>query len=110
MTNQEAIEVVKTEKECVLRNIQGCDRDCGKCDLVMEDKIIIEGYDMAIQALEKQIPKIPDLWGDGYSDGQFVCDMYTCPNCGENYEIDYDHYEYCPKCGQHMDKSGEVFE
>lgn len=62
------------------------------------------------EAAEKQRAKIPDVYGDGYSDGQLVYDMYTCPNCGENYEIDYDHYEYCPKCGQHMDKSDKVFE
>ena len=70
-----------------------------------------EDMEMAIQALEKQIPKIPDIYGDGYDDkGNMIYDMYTCPNCGENYEIDYDHYEYCPKCGQHMDKSDKVFE
>ena len=53
MTENEAIKVIQTEKSCVLRNIDGCDRDCGKCDLVMEDKEIIFGYDMAISALSE---------------------------------------------------------
>ena len=61
---------------------------------------------MAIEALEKQIPKIPDIWGDGYSGGQIAYDMYDCPNCGESYEIECDHYKYCPKCGQAIDRSG----
>lgn len=72
--------------------------------------MVANDYKMAMQALEKQMPKIPDVYGDSYSDGQLVYDMYSCPNCGENYEIESDHYDYCPKCGQHMDKSGEVFE
>lgn len=28
-----------------------------------------------------------------------------CPCCGEKYEIDYDYYKYCPKCGQAIDRS-----
>lgn len=62
-------------------------------------------YSMAIQALEKQIPKIPDVEGDGYSDGQLVYDTWICPCCNEHYEIEYDNYEYCPNCGQHIDRS-----
>ena len=57
------------------------------------------------EAVEKQKPKKPHIWGDGYADGQLVCDMYDCPNCGESYEIDYDHYNYCPNCGQKIDRT-----
>lgn len=57
------------------------------------------------KAIEKQKPKIPNIWGDGYVEGQLVYDMYDCPNCDESYEIDYDDYDYCPKCGQRIDKS-----
>lgn len=64
-----------------------------------------EASEMAILALEKQIPKIPDVEGDGYADGHLVYDTWICPCCGEHYEIDYDNYEYCPKCGQHIDRS-----
>lgn len=64
-----------------------------------------EASEMAILALEKQIPKIPDVEGDGYADGHLVYDTWICPCCGEHYEIDYDNYEYCPKCGQHIDTS-----
>lgn len=55
MTNEKAIEVIKTERRCVLRNIRGCDRDCGKCDLVLPDEDILTAYDMAIRALSHHV-------------------------------------------------------
>ena len=52
MTNERVIEVLKNEKKCVLRNIRGCDRDCGKCDLVLPEEEILTAYDAAIRVLE----------------------------------------------------------
>lgn len=58
---------------------------------------------MAIDALEKQIPKEPTYDGDGYApDGTFVWDEWMCPNCDSRYEVDYDDYDYCPNCGQRL--------
>lgn len=81
-----------------------------------------ESVDMAIQALEeiqqyrvigtmeelrelkeKGTAKAPYLFGDGYFNGVPVCDEYNCPNCDESYEVDFDHYDYCPNCGQKLD-------
>lgn len=62
-------------------------------------------YAMAIEAMKKQIPKIPKYEGDGYADGMLVYDEWLCPNCDSRFEVDYDEYEYCPKCGQHIDHS-----
>ena len=62
-------------------------------------------YRMAIQALEKQIPKKATLEGDGYSDGHLVYDTWICPLCEKRYEVDYDDYDYCPNCGQKIDWS-----
>ena len=60
--------------------------------------------EMAIQALEKQIPKKPTYEGDGYApDGTFVLDEWICPCCETRYEVDYDDYDYCPNCGQKLD-------
>ncbi len=68
--------------------------------------VVIGGYELAIGALEKQLPKKPNFEGDGYApDGTFVYDTWECPNCGECYEVDYDDYDYCPKCGQKLDWS-----
>ena len=52
------------------------------------------------EAREKQQSKSPDVWGDGYSDGEMVYDMYDCPGCGESYEIEGGKYNFCPNCGQ----------
>ena len=96
MTNKEAIIHIEQirPKKCKMVNgkLQGGfpdhDSDTGKA------------IDKAIEALEKQIPKIPDYEGDGYADGELVYDTWICPRCGRQYEIDYDHYVYCPECGQ----------
>lgn len=55
MTEKEAIEVIKTEKKCVLRNMRGCNRDCAHCDLVLPEDDILLAYDMAIRALGSRI-------------------------------------------------------
>lgn len=60
------------------------------------------------EAVEKQRTKKPTYDGDGYApDGTFVWDEWICPKCGNIYEVDYDDYDYCPKCGQHIDWSEE---
>lgn len=52
-------------------------------------------------AKEKQIPKKPNLEGDGYDDnGNLIYDTWYCPTCNKSYEVDYDDYDYCPNCGQ----------
>lgn len=53
MTEKEAIEIIQTEKQCVLKNISGCDRECGRCELLRTGKEVISGYDMAITALKE---------------------------------------------------------
>ncbi len=65
-----------------------------------------EALSMAIYALEKQIPKKPAYEGDGYDEnGNLIYDTWICPCCDERYEVDYDNYEHCPKCGQAIDRS-----
>lgn len=49
----------------------------------------------------------PSYFGDGYADGHLVYDTYECPNCGKQYEVDYDDYDYCPNCGQKLDMTME---
>lgn len=52
------------------------------------------------KAVEKQKKKTPVYEGDGYADGYMVYDTWVCTNCGTKYEVDYDDFDFCPKCGQ----------
>lgn len=68
------------------------------------DDIIMEAIDVAIAALEKQIPKKMDYEGDGCDNaGNIIFDTAICPGCGKMFEIDYDdNVNYCPDCGQRL--------
>ena len=55
------------------------------------------------ELVDKATPKKPEYEGDGYYKGEIIYDTWICPSCGERYEVDYHDYEYCPKCGQHID-------
>lgn len=51
--------------------------------------------------------RAPYLKGDGRaSDGNIIYDTWYCPNCNAMYELEYDDYDYCPKCGQKIDWEG----
>jgi len=55
MTNEEAIKVLLDEWKCIDRNDGiNCDRQCEKCDLVMDSAILKDAYNMAIQALSQE--------------------------------------------------------
>lgn len=54
---------------------------------------------------EKQIARVPEYTGDGYCNGSIVFDTWICPSCGKDYEVDYEDYDYCPNCGQHINHS-----
>lgn len=88
MTNKEAIEILQGRKSCV-----DVDEYCGNsgatCDMC--DK----AFDMAIEALEKQIPKKPRLVEDKY---------YECA-CFNNLAFKFESpgLPYCLSCGQKLD-------
>lgn len=65
--------------------------------------IPLKNVQTTINALKKQVPMKPTFTGDGYADGNIVYDTWTCPNCGTDYEVEYDDYKYCPECGQKID-------
>ena len=91
-------ETIKTLEDAVVSGKTGSLRRWAK-DTIENSTIIIE-------ALEKQLPKKPNLEGDGYApNGTFVYDTWICPSCEGYYEVDYDDYVYCPQCGQKLDWS-----
>lgn len=54
MTENEAIEILQTEKACVTRAMNNeCNRDCYNCDLCEDGKDIIAGYEAIIKAIEE---------------------------------------------------------
>ena len=67
-----------------------------------------KSIDMAIDALQKQIPRVPIYEGDGIEGGEIVFDHWICPCCEREYEVDYDDYDFCPNCGQAIDWSEVV--
>ena len=104
MTRKEAIEIIKTERECVERNTQNeCDRDCINCDLLRADEEIFSAYDMAIEALEKEIPIRPIMRIEerGLNKG---CIYPHCPIC-DTMPVPHPNVSYCDKCGQAIDWS-----
>jgi hypothetical protein len=50
MTENEALNFMRIEKECINRN---CDRNCINCDIVQTVDNLNNAYDMAIKALEE---------------------------------------------------------
>ncbi len=77
--------------------------------------MLIEALDIAISALEKQIPKKPILYSKKKAEikeGDYI--YVKCPSCGE-YILSCFHYppwneiqkshKYCENCGQKLDWS-----
>lgn len=74
------------------------------CTLIVPRNIIPKDVSLD-DCLEKQIPQPPDIWGDGVGDdGELIYDSWDCPRCNTTYETDYDKYNYCPNCGQRIDR------
>lgn len=81
----------------VISYIKSC-RDAGIDVTITIDK---SRSHLILNALKKQIQRKPDYEGDGCDkDGNIILDTWICPGCGEQYEVDYDEFKYCPKCGQ----------
>ena len=55
--------------------------------------------EIAVDAMEKQIPKKLIAESDGYADGSMVFDSFYCPSCDHCMEED-EVEDYCPNCGQ----------
>ena len=74
MTESEAIKILQRDLEIQVKNKALTDG--------------IEAIQIAIQALEKQIPKKRD--------------NYSCPICSHYFE-DGECFTYCPECGQRLE-------
>lgn len=101
MTESEAIEKLKN-----MRLFMQIENENNDCKFTEDD---YKANEMAIRALEKQIPKKPirhAVWED-----------FKCPACGSTeirpYDTEYREYDkdcefkYCSDCGQKLDWSDE---
>lgn len=55
--------------------------------------------EIAVEAMQRQIPRELIANGDGYADGSMVYDIFYCPSCDHRME-EYEVEDYCPSCGQ----------
>lgn len=104
MTPNEAHEYMENEIRCVQRS-KFCDRVCNKCELVKEDKPLIEAYGVAVLAIEKQIPKKPYKRKE-HKQNDYYCTICKC-YLGDDMELKHAclQPEYCQHCGQALDWS-----
>lgn len=97
MTREEAIRWLEIEKS-IIKEVP--EKPQGARELT-------EAYDMAIEALQREIPKNPIVNYVADSDGArrlndgWTEDSYLCPACHSYYGEVYDE-GYCRKCGQKL--------
>lgn len=82
MNNQEVINFLDQVRKILLND---------KSWLESTTQPINEAFDMAISALERQIPQKPKMTLDAY---------WVCPTCGSKVEHPFEH---CMRCGQAID-------
>ena len=95
MTGSEAKKYMLIERECINRD---CNRDCANCDIVQKVEYLNNAYNIAINALEKQIPKTPSFYAHNYH-------CIFCDNLVGNNEFEWQRFKYCDVCGQAIDWS-----
>ena len=116
MTESEAKDIIQGKLDCMKK----CDTfdclnsdDCDECDYCYaqgtfgEQK---EAFEIAIQTLEKKIPKKPRKT-DSYRGVLKRVYAYVCPTCGnaclEKYMNERQNTMFCWNCGQKLDWSDE---
>ena len=106
MTREEAQAVIMNEQKCIDR-ADRCNRDCGNCDLVMDEKIINEVYNFAIKALEQTKRKSGKWYKPVGMMPPEYAGVYRCSKCDEVAMRDWKHHKqvlsnFCPNCGADM--------
>lgn len=110
MTAQEAyaelISIRKNREDGYLTHLS-----CGG-EAYEQEEYTIEAYSVALNALEKQIPKKPQYvdtrfrhHGRKISDGSSLDKCYKCPNCNSHIFHVFDTEKCCQYCGQALDWS-----
>ena len=99
-------DIMENELRCVQRaSCGGCDRECGECPLMMDDKEIIKAYGYVIRMLE--LPSVqPSRKGHWIRLDDYHMGKFECSECHTQGYVDTCMYEpiweYCPRCGADM--------
>lgn len=111
MTESEAIKKAIRHFECMKNDAvvvldSGFGTHPGESDLVYRNRKMYA--ELAINALEKQIPKKPtpidyEKYMDTVKNALFLKESYWCPNCNHVVKCG----TYCSDCGQKLDWSDE---
>lgn len=104
MTIEETIRLMEAERDCIARQVEsgGCDRDCGKCDLVQDSDKLFEAYVMVLDILNRQESA---EWIFSYSPEEtntFYKLHWNCSYCNRMMGILNGTPTFCPKCGRRM--------
>lgn len=93
MTIDRMVELLKIERECILRNTHGdCDRRCEVCELVQDDSELHEMYTDVIAMLKAQEPIKRELNTIIRGEYWFNCGACKCPIETTD--------KYCSNCGR----------
>ena len=87
--------------EEAIKNINALNAVCGQKDLY--DSEFENALALAIDALEKQIPKKPTRTRGKYGHTECAC----CGWVVESFCGDLEQYPFCPNCGQAIDWSDD---
>ena len=114
MTENEAIEIIRTEKQCLDKSTSGqCKVNCGDCKENIPIAYQEKAYETAISALRevqryRQIGTIEECHKavekqKPIAIKEIYMTEYICPFCGSknlNGAIGVPDHNYCPECGQ----------
>ena len=116
MKESEAVKKLRAYLKCKAREVKGIYEDCNNkrcddCDLCYMQGTTGEhmtAIGIAIQALEKQIPKKPtpidyEKYIDVIDNARLLRGAYWCPNCKRVVKSG----SFCNDCGQKLDWSDE---
>lgn len=107
MTYEEAKEYMEKKNRCSM-DYESCKKyeDCKGCPNDVDLDLLPEVMEMAIEALEKQIPKKPTFEDVGNAFGAI---LRTCGACGDSVLISAKAMEfenYCRRCGVKLKEEG----
>ena len=83
MKFSEARKIIEDEIECVKRFKEGCGHECQFCDLVKEDKEILEAYELCLTLLKVKEDAIKRNEERNKARRQLSLNRKSCSNCDQ---------------------------